>query len=36
MFLSYINILIKVGAILVLFYIFRAAKANVGSVTAMK
>lgn len=35
MFLSYINIFIKVGAVLVLFYIFRAAKAN-APVTAMK
>ena len=35
MFLSYINILIKVGAVAVLFYINRAAKAN-APVAAMK
>ena len=37
MFLSYINILIKVGAIVLLAIIFRGAKStNTGSVMAMK
>jgi hypothetical protein len=37
MFLSYVNILIKVGAIVLLAIIFRGAKStNSGSVTTMK
>jgi len=37
MFLSYVNILLKVGAIVLLAIIYRGAKAtNAGSVTAMK
>ena len=37
MFLSYINILIKIGAIVLLAIIFRGAKStNTGSVMAMK
>ena len=37
MFLSYVNILLKVGAIVLLAIIYRGAKAtNGGSVTAMK
>ena len=37
MFLSYINIFIKVGAIVLLAIIYRGAKStNTGSVTAMK